>query len=65
MSAHSVSAASHSPYHEAHHLAAPFGTDWFGRKAEAFARVFGTPAFLIAQTVVVAGWIAVNAVGVA
>jgi uncharacterized membrane protein len=54
------------PFHEPHlHLAAPFGTDWFGRKAEMFARLFGTPAFLITQTVVVAAWIAVNAVGIA
>lgn len=59
----------HSPelrFHEPHlHLAAPFGSDWFGRKAEAFARVFGTPAFLVSQTVVVVLWIAVNAIGVA
>jgi uncharacterized membrane protein len=43
-------------------LSAPFGPDVFGRRAEAFARLFGTPAFLIAQTLVVAAWIAVNAV---
>jgi uncharacterized membrane protein len=49
-------------FHEPHlHLTAPFGSDWFGRKAEAFARVFGTPTFLMAQTFVVAGWIVVNA----
>jgi uncharacterized membrane protein len=53
-------------FHEPHlHLAAPFGSDWFGRKAEAFARVFGTPAFLLAQTAVVAVWVAVNAIGLA
>ena len=46
-----------------HHLAlmAPFGTDAFGRRAEAFARFFGTPRFLVAQTLVVAAWIALNA----
>ena len=43
----------------------PFGTDAFGRKAEAFARFFGTPKFLIGQTVLVAAWIAVNAAAVA
>ena len=53
-------------FHERHlHLTAPFGSDVFGRKAEAFARVFGTPAFLITQTFVVAGWIAANAAWVA
>ncbi len=39
---------------------APFGEDWFGRQAERFARFFGTPAFLIGQTAVVTGWIALN-----
>ena len=42
-------------------LASPFGGDSFGKKAEAFARFFGTPVFLIAQTAIVAGWIALNA----
>jgi len=37
-----------------------FGDDWFALKAEAFARFFGTPKFLIGQTVVVAAWILVN-----
>ena len=32
----------HAP-HE--HLSSAFGTDWFGVKAEGFARFFGTPAF--------------------
>ena len=40
-----------------------FGNDWFGRKAEDFARFFGTPTFLIAQTLIVALWIWVNAAG--
>jgi uncharacterized membrane protein len=43
-----------------HHLHGPFGGDAFGRKAEAFARWFGTPAFLIGQSVVVLAWIALN-----
>jgi uncharacterized membrane protein len=47
------------------HLSAPFGSDWFGRKAEKFARLFGTPAFLITQTAIVVAWIAVNALAVA
>jgi uncharacterized membrane protein len=45
------------------HLESPFGSDWFGRKAEDFARFFGTPTFLIAQTLIVALWIWANAVG--
>jgi len=39
---------------------APFGEDWFGRHAEAFARFFGTPGFLLGQTAIVVVWIAVN-----
>ncbi|HLI22975.1 MAG TPA: DUF1003 domain-containing protein [Stellaceae bacterium] len=45
------------------HLASVFGDDWFALKAEAFARFFGTPLFLVAQTVFVAIWILVNMVG--
>ena len=45
-------------------LASPFGADGFGRRAEAFARFFGTPRFLISQTVVVGVWIALNATGI-
>jgi uncharacterized membrane protein len=37
--------------------------DWFALKAESFARFFGTPTFLIAQTVIVLGWMAVNILG--
>lgn len=46
------------------HLTSPFGPGGFGRAAEAFARYFGTPSFLIGQSVIVAAWIAVNAMGV-
>ena len=45
------------------HLASVFGDNWFALKAESFARFFGTPVFLIAQTVFVAIWMAVNAAG--
>lgn len=52
----------HQRFHVEHaHLESPFGRDWFGRRAEGFARFFGTPKFLIAQSILVAGWIAVNA----
>ncbi len=45
------------------HLASIFGDDWIALKAEAFARFFGTPVFLVAQTIIVAIWICVNAFG--
>jgi uncharacterized membrane protein len=45
------------------HLCSVFGDDWFSLKAESFARFFGTPVFLVAQTVIVAIWIAINAFG--
>jgi uncharacterized membrane protein len=40
-----------------------FGDDWFAIKAEGFARFFGTPMFLVAQTIVVGLWIAFNVTG--
>ena len=46
------------------HLAAPFGSTSFGARAEAFARFFGTPRFLLGQTALVGVWIVLNAVGV-
>ena len=52
-------------YRQHAHLAAPFGNDWFALKAEAFARFFGTPVFLVAQTAIVAIWIGANVVGFA
>jgi len=62
--------APHSPAHVAvavaraveprliHH--GTFGNDRFGVLAERFARFFGTPRFIIGQTVLVAAWIACN-----
>jgi hypothetical protein len=44
-------------------LASVFGEDWFALKAEAFARLFGTPIFLVAQTIVVTIWIGLNVGG--
>jgi uncharacterized membrane protein len=46
------------------HLSHTFGNDWFALKAEAFARFFGTPVFLVAQTLVVAVWIILNVIGI-
>lgn len=42
------------------HLTSAFGNDWFALKAESFARFFGTPTFLIAQTLIVFAWIGLN-----
>jgi uncharacterized membrane protein len=63
--AHRLKAHSHFyRFHLPHlHLTSVFGDDWFALKAEAFARFFGTPTFLIAQTAIVAVWIVVNIMG--
>src|SRR5438477_6089323 len=56
----------HFRFHAPHaHLTSVFGDDLFGRKAEDFARFFGTPRFLLVQSAIVAVWIALNAAGVA
>jgi len=53
-------------FHHPHvHLASVYGDDWFALKAEAFARFFGTPTFLVAQTTLVAIWIGLNVSGIA
>ncbi len=52
----------HRRFHAQHaHLGAVFGESAFGRLAESFARFFGTPTFIIGQTIIVVAWIAVNA----
>jgi uncharacterized membrane protein len=54
----------HLRFHRPHaHLSATFGNDNFALKAEAFARFFGTPTFLGAQTLIVALWIIANMTG--
>ena len=54
----------HLRFHAPHaHLSSVFGDDWFGARAEGFARFFGTPTFLIAQTIAVAIWIGLNVAG--
>ena len=54
----------HFRFHHPHkHLASVYGDDWYALKAEAFARFFGTPGFLITQTAIVAIWIVVNVLG--
>jgi uncharacterized membrane protein len=46
-----------------HH--SPFGQDRFGRAAEAAARFFGTPQYIVAQTLAVVAWIVLNSVALA
>ena len=46
-----------------HHGA--FGQDAFGRGAEKTARFFGTPQYILGQTILVAVWIAINSAAVA
>jgi uncharacterized membrane protein len=43
-----------------HHGA--FGQDVFGRGAEKVARFFGTPQYIVGQTIVVVAWLVVNSV---
>jgi uncharacterized membrane protein len=40
----------------------PFGRDAFGRYAEGAARLFGTPQYIVGQTMVVIAWIVLNSV---
>ncbi|KQZ44245.1 DUF1003 domain-containing protein [Duganella sp. Root1480D1] len=64
MSAQPGHDSDHLRFHRQHeHLSKTFGADTFGLKAEAFARFFGTPLFLGAQTVIVALWIGANVWG--
>jgi uncharacterized membrane protein len=46
--------------HPVHHGA--FGQDAFGRGAERAARFFGTPRYIVGQSLVVIAWIVLNAV---
>jgi uncharacterized membrane protein len=41
-----------------------FGQDAFGRRAEKAARFFGTPQYIVGQSLVVVGWVVLNAVAV-
>lgn len=43
-----------------HHLHSPFGSGTFGQLAERFARFFGTPKFIIGQTLIVIIWVILN-----
>ena len=55
----------HFRFHAPHaHLSSVFGDDAFAVRAEAFARFFGTPTYLVVQTVIVFVWVVVNLVGI-
>ena len=41
-----------------------FGEDAFGRRAEKLARFFGTPRYILAQSVVVIIWITLNSIAI-
>jgi uncharacterized membrane protein len=43
-----------------HHLAGAFGQDAFGRTAERAARFFGTPQYIVGQTIAVGVWVLLN-----
>jgi uncharacterized membrane protein len=61
----SAAPVDHLRFHRPHaHLAPTFGNDTFALKAEAFARFFGTPTFLGAQTLIVVIWVCLNLFGV-
>ena len=47
---------------EEHHGA--FGHDAFGRGAERAARFFGTPQYIVGQTIGVIAWIALNSIAI-
>ena len=51
----------HAPYA---HLMSVFGDDAFAVRAEGFARFFGTPTYLVGQTIIVFVWILVNLIGI-
>ena len=57
--------AHHLRFHESHQqLSSHFGNDWLALRAEAFARWFGTPIFIVAQTLFVFVWVSLNVAGV-
>jgi uncharacterized membrane protein len=61
MPASRLSTPHHLRFLAAHsHLSHVFGGDWFAKGAESFARFFGTPFFLMAQSAIVVFWIYLN-----
>jgi len=55
----------HLRFHRPHeHMQPAFGNSTFGKIAEKIARLFGTPQYIIGQSIVVVLWITLNAVAV-
>jgi uncharacterized membrane protein len=48
--------------HRRAQLHGAFGNDAFGRLAEKAARFFGTPQYIVGQSIVVVFWVALNAI---
>ncbi len=53
-------AADLAEHHHRAQLHGAFGNDAFGRLAEKAARFFGTPQYIVGQTVAVLAWVVVN-----
>jgi uncharacterized membrane protein len=49
--------------HGQEHLRGAFGNDEFGRAAERGARFFGTPKYIVGQSLIVVAWLILNAIG--
>ena len=49
--------------HGQEHLRGAFGNDAFGRAAERGARFFGTPKYIVGQSLIVVAWVVLNAIG--
>ena len=62
-----ISTSSPVPFDESghEHLHPAFGPDRFGATAERLARFFGTPRYILGQSVVVVIWIIINAAALA
>jgi uncharacterized membrane protein len=48
---------------ELEHLRGAFGADTFGQRAEKAARFFGTPQYIVGQSLIVVAWLVLNAIG--
>ena len=60
-----MAANDHLRFHREHeHLQSTFGTGGFGSLAESIARFFGTPWYLLTQTLLVIVWITANVMGI-
>ena len=60
VSADRAAGAANEPEHHHVELHGAFGNDAFGRVAEKAARFFGTPQYILGQTVAVLTWVVLN-----